>query len=156
MALIEELDTSAYVNVNFGTGSAAEAARWVEYMNGGPGTTEGRRRATYGRAEPWGVRTWGIGNEMYGLWALGHMPPRDYAGRYLEFRGAMDEVNPGLEYVAVGADHYFNKGWNREVLAMPRTPSTFFPSTSTSRGRNASRGFLPRGPTVAPPPCTRR
>jgi alpha-N-arabinofuranosidase len=118
MALMEALDARPYVNVNFGTGSADEAARWVEYMNGSAGTSEGTRRASHGREEPWDVRTWGIGNEMYGIWALGHTTPVDYAHRYIEFRKAMGESDPGLEYVAVGADHDFNKDWNREVLSI--------------------------------------
>ena len=118
MSLISDLGAQPYINVNFGTGSAAEAARWVEYMNGAPDTTEGARRAGYGRKDPWSVHTWGIGNEIFAIWALGHMPARDYANRYLEFRGAMEEVDPGLEYVAVGADHYFNKSWNKEVLSI--------------------------------------
>jgi alpha-L-arabinofuranosidase len=118
MSMVEETGAQAYVNVNFGTGSAAEAARWVEYMNGDAGTVEGARRASYGREAPWRVRTWGVGNEMYGLWALGHMPAPDYARRYLEFARAMKESDSGLELVAVGADHYFSKTWNREVLAV--------------------------------------
>ncbi|MHB8895267.1 MAG: alpha-L-arabinofuranosidase C-terminal domain-containing protein [Candidatus Geothermincolia bacterium] len=118
MSLVEDLGAEAYVNVNFGTGSAVEAARWVEYVNGAESTTEGARRAGYGRKDPWGVRLWGIGNEMYGVWALGHLPARDYARRYLEFRGAMEEVDPNLEFVAVGADHYLSRDWNTDVLSV--------------------------------------
>ena len=119
MSLMGRLGAEPYVNVNFGTSSAAEAARWVEYMNGDAATTvEGGRRASYGRQEPWGVRTWGIGNEMYAPWSLGHSRPAEYAARYLEFKGAMGEVDDGLEYVAVGSDAYFNKNWNREVLSI--------------------------------------
>ena len=117
MEFSDRLGAEPYVNVNFGTGSAAEAARWVEYMNGDGETVEGERRASNGHPEPWQVRYWGIGNEMYGVWALGHSGPLDYARRYLEFRDAMAEVDPGLRYVAVGADHYFSKTWNREVLS---------------------------------------
>lgn len=118
MELMGTTGAEPYVNVNYGTGSAAEAARWVEYMNAGQDKVEGRRRAEYGHEAPWRVRTWGIGNETYGFWSLGHSGPRDYARRYLEFKGAMEEADPGLEYVAVGADHYFNKSWNREVLSI--------------------------------------
>lgn len=117
MELVTELGAEPYVNVNFGTGTAAEAARWVEYMNGDESTVEGRRRSSYGHEEPWGVRYWGIGNEMYGFWTLGHCGAREYAKRYLEYRNAMSEADPGLRFVAVGADGYFNKTWNTEVLA---------------------------------------
>jgi len=116
MKLLAKIGADPYVNVNFGTGSAVEAALWVEYMNGDKTTVEGRRRIEHGREKPWGVRTWGIGNETYGFWSLGHCPAKKYAMRYLEFRAAMEQVDQGLEYVAVGADHYFNKKWNREVL----------------------------------------
>jgi alpha-N-arabinofuranosidase len=119
MSLMRRVGAEPYVNVNFGTSSAAEAARWVEYMNGDAASTlEGGRRASYGREEPCGVKTWGIGNEMYGLWSLGHSRPDQYARRYLEFKGAMQEADGGLEYVAVGSDAYFNKTWNREVLSI--------------------------------------
>jgi alpha-N-arabinofuranosidase len=117
MELMTEVGASPYVNVNFGTGSAAAAASWVEYANSGTHTTEGARRAGNGREEPWGVRTWGLGNEAYGIWSLCHMRPKEYARRYLAYRTAMTEVDPGLEFVAVGADHYFSKSWNREVLS---------------------------------------
>jgi alpha-N-arabinofuranosidase len=117
MELADELGAEPYVNVNVGTGTAAEAARWVEYMNGDERTAEGRRRASFGHREAWGVRYWGIGNEMYAFWTLGHSGSREYAGRYLEFRAAMSEVDPEVRCVAVGCDTYFNKGWNREVLS---------------------------------------
>ena len=116
MELVRDLKAVPYVNVNLGTGSPEVAARWVEYMNGDGSTTEGRRRARYGHLQPWGVRIWGIGNEMYGIWSFGHMKAREYARRYLEFRAAMEEVDSGLQFVAVGAEHYFSKKWNLEVL----------------------------------------
>lgn len=116
MELVNDLGAEPYVNVNLGTGTAAEAARWVEYMNGDESTPEGRRRASFGHEAPWDVRYWGIGNEMYGFWTLGRSGALEYAKRYLEYRSAMSEVDPALRYVAVGADHYFKKDWNREVL----------------------------------------
>lgn len=116
--LCERLKTEPYLNVNIGTGSAMDAARWVEYVNGSQDTLEGRRRAEYGREKPWGVRTWGIGNEAYGIWSLCHSGSAEYARRFLEFKGAMQEVDDGLQYVAVGAEPYFSKSWNRDVLSL--------------------------------------
>jgi alpha-N-arabinofuranosidase len=63
MDYVRELETEPYINVNFGTGTAAEVARWVEYVNGSTDTLEGSRRAEYRQEKPWGVRYWGIGNE---------------------------------------------------------------------------------------------
>lgn len=118
MEYANRMGAEPYLNVNYGTGSAAEAAGWVKYMNSGPDKHAGRLRAGFGHERPWGVKTWGIGNEIYGPWSLGHTKPAEYARRYLEFKGAMEEADPGLEYVAVGADHYFSKSWNREVLSV--------------------------------------
>ena len=118
MDFVRELETEPYINVNFGTGTAPEAARWVEYVNGPADTLEGSRRADYGEPEPWGVRYWGIGNEMYAIWTLGHSGPRDYARRFLEYRQAMESVDQGLSFVAVGADTAFSETWNREVLSV--------------------------------------
>lgn len=116
MELVDRLGARPYVNVNVGTGSPEEAAAWVEYMNGSPGTTGGGLRASYGRERPYGVKLWGIGNEMYGPWTLGHRGPREYAARYLEYRRAMGEVDAGLTCVAVGAEPFFGETWNRRVL----------------------------------------
>ena len=47
-------------------------------MNGAVTTKEGRLRADNGHPKPYGVKFWGIGNEMYGEWQLGHMPLAEY------------------------------------------------------------------------------
>ena len=36
-------------------------------------TPMGAQRAANGHAEPYGVKYWNIGNEMYGHWQMGHM-----------------------------------------------------------------------------------
>jgi alpha-N-arabinofuranosidase len=58
---------------NFATGTAQEAADWVEYMNAPVGTNPNGgvawadRRDANGHPEPYDVRNWEIGNEMYQL-----------------------------------------------------------------------------------------
>jgi alpha-N-arabinofuranosidase len=116
LSLCERLGAEAYLNVNMGTGSAAEAARWVQYANGASDTPEGSRRASNGRERPYGVKYWGVGNEAYGFWSLSRSKPREYARRYLEFKHAMEQEDDGLRYVAVGCEPYFNKTWNRAVF----------------------------------------
>jgi alpha-L-arabinofuranosidase len=116
MTLIDRIGARPYVNVNLGTGTPEEASAWVEYMNGAPETVGGGLRTSYGREKPYCVKLWGVGNEMYGGWAPGHLGPREYAARYLEFRRAMNEADDGLACVAVGAPAFLDKTWNREVL----------------------------------------
>jgi len=60
------------VVVNFPTGTALEAANWVEYMNSPAGSNPNggvawaQKRADYGHPEPYGVKYWEIGNELGG------------------------------------------------------------------------------------------
>ncbi len=61
----------AMMLANFGTGTAQEAADWVEYMNAPVGTNPSagvawaEARAANGHPQPYGARNWEIGNEMY-------------------------------------------------------------------------------------------
>jgi alpha-N-arabinofuranosidase len=101
-----------YINVNLGTGSAAEAAGWVEYCNGGARTKGGRLRAKHGSRKPYNVRYWEIGNETYGEFEIGNLDASSYARRYLQFARAMKKVDPSIKLIAVG----HNTEWNRTVL----------------------------------------
>ncbi|NVM52439.1 MAG: hypothetical protein HWN66_01965 [Candidatus Helarchaeota archaeon] len=115
MLFIDEIGIEPYININFGSGTVEEAAQWVEYMNGDATTEYGALRAENGHPEPYNIRYWGIGNEIYGPWEPGYSKPADYARRYLEFAKAMRAVDPYIKLIAVGADFEYPY-WNRPVL----------------------------------------
>ena len=104
-----------YLNVNFGSGSVAEALDWLQYCNSPAETRWGSRRATNGRAEPYRVRYWGIGNEICGDWEIGHTDARTYGQGFIEYQRAMKAVDPGLKLVAVGWDETM-PNWNPQVV----------------------------------------
>ncbi|MFC5273358.1 alpha-L-arabinofuranosidase C-terminal domain-containing protein [Brachybacterium sacelli] len=79
-----------------------EAMRWVDYTNGTRETTMARRRAANGRSEPWRVRYWGIGNEVYGPWQMGHRSAERYAEDALEHARFMRTIDPSIELIGVG------------------------------------------------------
>lgn len=79
-----------------------DAARWVEYANRGGDTETTRRRASDGLAGPVPVRTWGLGNEVYGPWQMGHRPVEQYVADAREHARFMRAVDPSLRFVAVG------------------------------------------------------
>ena len=83
------IGTEPYLCVNTGDGTAEEAAAWVEYCNGPPGSTYGAMRAANGHPEPYGVVYWGIGNETYGNWQVGHVDAETYARECVQFARAM-------------------------------------------------------------------
>ena len=100
--LCKKLGAEPYITVNVGTGTPQEAARWVEYCNGGPKTEMGRLRAKNGHAQPYGVKYWNIGNEEY-LPTLGGTDGRQYSRNFNLFAKAMRAVDPTIKLVAVGA-----------------------------------------------------
>jgi len=102
MVFCRELDTEPYIAVNSGLGEAQSAVDELEYVNGGPDTAMGRLRAENGHQEPYGVRWWGIGNEMYGNWQLGHMPLEEYVKKHNTFAEAMRAADPSITLVGVG------------------------------------------------------
>ena len=102
--------------VNAGNGSADEAAAWVEYCNGGPETAMGRLRAEHGHPEPFGVRLWEIGNEIYGRWQVGWTTPAGNADRYHRFREAMLAADPAIELIGCGQGNAPLGEWNRTLI----------------------------------------
>jgi alpha-N-arabinofuranosidase len=112
LALCRIVGCDALICVNAGDGTPEEAAQWVEYCNGSVDTPMGALRAANGHEEPYGVKLWEIGNELYGHWQIGHTTPAGYAERYLRFREAMLAVDPSIQLIANGDD----ADWNRTLV----------------------------------------
>ena len=73
MRYCELVDAEPYLCVNMGTGTMDEAAAWVEYCNGTGDTYWANQRRANGHEAPYGVKLWGLGNEMYGPWQIGQL-----------------------------------------------------------------------------------
>ena len=58
-----------------------EAQAWVEYCNGTGNTSWANLRRQHGHPEPYRVRYWGLGNEMYGGWQIGSLERRTTTSR---------------------------------------------------------------------------
>jgi len=97
-----EVDAEPLIVVNSGFGDDHSAAQEVEYANGTPDTPMGKWRAANGQPEPYSVKWWGIGNEMYGKWQLGYMSLEHYARKHNLFAKAMRDVDPSIKLIAVG------------------------------------------------------
>ncbi len=116
IAFCRHVNAEPYLCVNCGSGTVREAADWVTYCNGSLDTELGAQRASNAKQEPYNVRYWGVGNEIYGDWEIGHMDAESYARRFLEFATAMRTVDPSIELVAVGCDPQQEPEWNQQVL----------------------------------------
>jgi alpha-N-arabinofuranosidase len=107
------------ITVNLGTGTPEEARNWVEYCNSPVGTRFANLRAKNGSEAPYDVRLWCLGNEMDGLWQLGHVPADQYAILAQQAAKLMKDTDPSIETVACGscsikAPTYMD--WDRTVL----------------------------------------
>lgn len=92
-----------------------EAVRWVEYTNHAGDTSFTRQRAANGHPSPYGVKYWGLGNEVYGRWQMGHRTASQYAADAVEHARFMRAVDPSLKFVAVGLTDD-RQGWTSAVL----------------------------------------
>ncbi|MCW4039055.1 MAG: hypothetical protein NWF13_10025 [Candidatus Bathyarchaeota archaeon] len=127
LELCRELGAEPYITVNAGSGTAEEAAHWVEYCNiETPRIDRGRRfseeyyrhleeyykrigrsryvklRHTHGHPEPFGVKYWSIGNETWGDFQVETLTAEENARRAFEYAKLMKRVDPTIKVTAVG------------------------------------------------------
>jgi alpha-N-arabinofuranosidase len=103
MTLCRLVEVEPYITVNSGFGEARSAAEYVEYANGPVTTRMGAMRAANGHPEPYRVKFWNIGNEMWGDWQFGYMPLAQYQVKHNLFAKAMRKVDPTIILIASGA-----------------------------------------------------
>ncbi len=101
MAFMHRLGSEPILVVNDGSGTPQEAARWVAYCNSVEGE-QARRRAENGHPQPYNVKYWGVGNEVWGKWQIGTTTAENYARRLCQFSEAMRDVDPTIRIVACG------------------------------------------------------
>jgi alpha-N-arabinofuranosidase len=107
--------------VNLGTGGLNDAMQLVEYTNHKSGSYWADLRRRYGHEEPYGVRTWYLGNEMDGPWQIGSWQknPRGYGILAHELSKGMKWIDPNIETVACVSSSPFLSHypqWDLEVL----------------------------------------
>ncbi len=103
VAFCRLLGADPYLTINSGFGEARVAAEEVEYCNGSTDTRLGKLRAENGHPEPFNIRLWCIGNEMYGPWQFGHMPLSQYWVKHNYIVEAMKKVDPSIKVTVSGA-----------------------------------------------------
>ncbi|MGL4944106.1 MAG: alpha-L-arabinofuranosidase C-terminal domain-containing protein [Thermoguttaceae bacterium] len=97
------LKTQPYIAVNTGAGGVENAVAELQYVNGAATTPMGKLRSEHGFPKPYNVIWWGIGNEMYGDWQIGHIPVGDYIKKHNEFVDAFRREDSRVHVIGVGA-----------------------------------------------------
>lgn len=100
LALCRELNCEPFITANLGDGTLREACEWVEFTR------------LENRTPP--VKIWGLGNEHYGAWQVGHYTAQEYGRKAQQFAQFMRSVSPDLQFLGVGNA---NAAWNEAVLA---------------------------------------
>ena len=108
------IDAEPFICVNMGSGTMDEAQAWVEYCNGTGNTSWASLRRSHGHAEPYRVRYWGLGNEMYGGWQIGNMNAHDYVKKARAFAMVMKRTDPTIQLVGCGLNGWSE--WDEIVL----------------------------------------
>ncbi len=116
---VKAIDSELIMAVNLSTRGAVDAANLVEYCNHPSGTFYSDLRIEHGHKEPYGIKTWCVGNEVDGPWNIGMKKAEMYAWDAMEAAKAMRRIDPDIELVAVGSsgtqlDTYLE--WDRIVL----------------------------------------
>ena len=116
--LCERLDAEPYLAANLGSGTVKDLTDWVQYVNYGVKSPMSDWRIENGRQEPWNVKYWGVGNEMWGCG--GNMTPEYYANLYRQYATFMtDWTNSDQLYrIASGAnvaDYHWTEVMMRDI-----------------------------------------
>jgi Alpha-L-arabinofuranosidase len=116
----ERLDIRPMLGVNLGTGTAQDALDLLEYVNGTHGTYYADLRRKNGRAAPYGVKLWCLGNEMDGPWQICTKTAEEYGRIACETAKMMKWFDPSIELVACGSSYRAMPtfgAWEKTVLA---------------------------------------
>jgi len=123
MAFCREINTEPMIAVNTGFGDAYSAAQWVEYCNASRKTIGGGWRADNGHKQPYHVKFWCVGNEMFGPWQLGFMQMEHYTQKHNLVADAMKKVDPTVQLTAVGDLETINKDYDPNQAKSGKTCS---------------------------------
>ena len=115
----DAVGTKPMLAVNLGSRGLDDARNFVQYVNGPAGSYWGDLRKQNGRAEPFDVKLWCLGNEMDGPWQIGQKTADEYGHVAAETAKALRAFDSSLELVVCGSsfsDMPTFPEWERVVL----------------------------------------
>lgn len=113
------VDTEMMLAINLGSRGLDDARNFVEYVNGPTGSYWGDLRKKNGRADPWDVKLWCLGNEMDGPWQVGHKTAEEYGRLANETAKTLRAFDKSLELIVCGSSNSLMPtypDWERTVL----------------------------------------
>ena len=91
------------MTVNLGTRGIADAQNLLEYCNGETDTFYAQQRRQNGFPQPFGIKTWFLGNEVDGAWQVGQKTAEEYGHLAAETAKVMKMIDPKIELIVCGS-----------------------------------------------------
>lgn len=115
MELCRQLGCEAYISGNVGSGTVQEMSDWIEYCNMGGVSPMAQERRKNGHEEPFNVKYWGIGNEVWGCG--GFMTATYYADECRRHATYMRDYSPDHKIVKIACGaNTFDYNWTKTVI----------------------------------------
>lgn len=119
MKWARKADIAPVFAVNLGTKGIENALSLLEYCNLPAGTLYSDWRKANGEENPYNIPIWCLGNEMDGIWQIGHKSPEDYGKLAAQTAHAMKSLDDKVKLVVCGSsstDVPTYTDWERIVL----------------------------------------
>ena len=144
--LCEMLGAEAYVCGNVGSGSVQEMSNWVEYITHPGGSPMAELRRKNGRAQPWKLPYFGVGNESWGCG--GNMRPEYYADEYRRYQTYVRQYSDAKSYkIACGSNdknyHWTDVLMERAARYMDGLSLHFYTMTGDWKQKGSATEFGP-------------
>ena len=114
MRWADKANTRPLVTINIGSRSVIDTQNLYEYCNFPRGTYWSDMRRANGHEEPYRIREWCLGNELYGSWEVGQMSAADYGRLAREHAKLLKKLDPECRLIVCGTPD--DQEWNRTVL----------------------------------------
>ncbi len=122
MDFAEQIGAEAYISVNVGSGTAQEAAEWLEYMTADKPSALAQERAGNGHPAPYKIAYLGIGNESWGCggamsaeYYLSQLKIYSRYARSYNGAAAMQRIAVGPDGGDTGYTEAIMKAWQNKV-----------------------------------------
>lgn len=96
------VNAEPYIVLNMCDGSLEEAQSWIEYCNSNEDLFYPNKRKDFGYNDPFKVKYWGLGNEVYGKWNIGYLNKEEYIKKVYDFCKILKGVDQSIKLIASG------------------------------------------------------
>lgn len=111
---VNRIGAAPFIVGNVGSGTVREMAEWWEYVNFGGTSPMAELRKANGRAAPWDVRYWGVGNEAWGCG--GDMTPEYYANEYKRYASFLARYGKTRPFRIASGPNVDDYRWTEVVM----------------------------------------